>query len=121
VSLGVWLLAALLGGCGAVARFLVDALVSQRLRRDFPLGTLVVNLSGAVGLGVTVGATLRGSQSVLIGAAAIGAYTTFSTWMFETHRLAQEGKLGMAGANALVSLGAGLLAAVVGRAIGMHL
>jgi CrcB protein len=121
VSLGVWCLAALLGGCGAVARFLVDGVISQRVRRDFPVGTLVVNLTGAVGLGVTVGAALRGSQSVLIGAAAIGAYTTFSTWMFETHRLAQDGELPRAAGNALVSLGAGLLAAVVGRALGMLL
>lgn len=121
MSLGVWFAAALLGGCGAVARFLVDGLISQRLRHDFPFGTLVVNLTGAVGLGVTVGAALRGSESVLIGAAAIGGYTTFSTWMFETHRLAQDGKLGTAGGNVLLSLGAGLMAAVVGRAIGMHL
>jgi CrcB protein len=121
MSLGVWCLAAVLGGCGATARFLIDIAVSQRLRRDFPFGTLVVNLSGAVALGITVGAALRGTQSVLIGAATIGAYTTFSTWMFETHRLAEDGEFGHAAANALVSLGAGLLAAAAGRAIGMHL
>ena len=121
MSLGVWCLAAVLGGCGAVARFLIDGAVSQRLRPDFPFGTLVVNLSGAVALGITVGVALRGTQSVLIGAAAIGAYTTFSTWMFETHRLAEEGEFGRAAANLLVSLGAGLLAAAIGRVIGMHL
>lgn len=121
MSLGVWCLAALLGGCGALARFLIDGAISQRLRRDFPLGTLVVNLSGAVLLGVTVGLALRGAQAVLIGAAAIGAYTTFSTWMLETHRLAEDGELRRAGANVAISLAAGLLAASLGRVIGAHL
>jgi CrcB protein len=121
VSLAVWCLAALLGGCGAVARFLIDGAIAQRLRGDFPLGTLVVNLTGAVLLGVTVGIALRGSEAVLAGAAAIGAYTTFSTWMFETHRLAEDGELHHACANVVISLGVGLLAAVLGRFIGAHL
>jgi len=121
VSLGVWCLAALLGGCGAVTRFVIDSAISQRVRSDFPFGTLVVNLSGAVLLGGTVGLALRGTQSELIGAAAIGAYTTFSTWMLETHRLAEHGEPGRAGANVAISLSAGLLAVVLGRVIGAHI
>jgi CrcB protein len=121
VSVGVWCLAALLGGCGAVVRFLIDSAISQRLRGGFPFGTLVVNLSGAVLLGFTVGLALRGSASVLVGAATIGAYTTFSTWMFETHRLAEDGELRRAYANVAISLGVGLLAATLGRFIGAHL
>ena len=121
MSPAIWCLAALLGGCGAVARFVLDAAISQRLRRDFPFGTLAVNLSGALALGITVGAALRGSAAVLVGAATIGAYTTFSTWMFETHRLAEDGEPGRAVANLVVSLALGLAAAALGRVIGMAL
>jgi len=115
------LVAAGLGGCGTILRFLVDATVSERSDRDFPYGTLLVNLSGSALLGVTVGPGLRGSDATLIGAATIGAYTTFSTWMLETQRLAEEGNSTGAAANLLVSLTLGLLAAGAGRAIGAHL
>ncbi len=121
MSLGIWLVAAVLGGCGATLRFLVDGVISNRVSRDFPYGTLVVNLTGAVLLGLTVGVSLHGSESVLIGAATIGAYTTFSTWMLETQRLVEDGELVRALGNAFVSLGLGLLAAVLGRLIGAHL
>jgi CrcB protein len=121
MSLGTWVAAAGLGGVGAVLRFLVDAAVSRRLQRDFPYGTLVVNVSGALLLGLTVGLTVRGNESVLIGSATIGAYTTFSTWLFETHRLAEQGELTRAAANAFVSLGLGLAAAALGRTLGAHL
>ncbi len=121
MSVGTWLAAAGLGGAGAVARFYVDTIVSLRLERDFPYGTLAVNLSGAVLLGLTVGLALGGNAALLVGSATIGAYTTFSTWMFETHRLAEEGELTRAAANAFLSLGLGLAAAALGRLIGMHL
>jgi CrcB protein len=121
VSLPVWCAAAVLGGVGALLRFLVDSVVSQRLARDFPYGTFVVNLSGAVLLGFTTGVALSGDQAVLVGSATVGAYTTFSTWMLETHRLAEEGELARAFANLGLSLLAGLAAAALGRTIGAHL
>jgi CrcB protein len=121
MSAGTWILAGLLGGAGAVLRFLIDGAVSRRLARNFPYGTLVVNLSGAFGLGLIVGLALHGQAAVLAGAATIGAYTTFSTWMLETHRLAEDGELVAAAANALVSLALGLGAAELGRLLGAHL
>jgi CrcB protein len=121
MSVGAWCLAALLGGCGALLRFAVDGAISRRVSADFPYGTLVVNLSGSLLLGFTVGLALRGDQQTLIGSAAIGAYTTFSTWMFETQRLTEEGETARATGNVIISLALGLLAAVAGRAIGAHL
>lgn len=121
MSLGVWCAAAGLGGFGALLRFVVDAAVSQRVARDFPYGTLVVNLSGAVVLGFTTGVALSGNAALLVGSATIGAYTTFSTWMLETHRLAEEGELSKVWANVAVSLLLGLGAAALGRAIGAAL
>lgn len=111
----------LLGGVGAVARFLVDSAVSRRAGRGFPYGTLVVNLSGALALGVVVGAALTQDAYRLVGVALLGAYTTFSTWAFESHRLAEDGAGGAAVINLAVSLVLGLGAAWLGRRIGTAL
>jgi CrcB protein len=118
VSPGDWLLAAVLGGLGSFGRFMVDSIVSARAGRDFPFGTFVVNLSGAAMLGFVTGLSLSGPQATLLGTATVGSYTTFSTWMFETHRLSEDGEIAGAYANAAVSLVAGLGAAALGRAIG---
>lgn len=121
MSAGDWLLAAALGGLGAFARFFIDGVVSTRAGRDFPFGTLVVNLSGAIVLGVFTGLSMSPNSATLWGTATIGSYTTFSTWMLETHRLHEEREFAGAYANALLSMFAGLGAAALGRTIGHHL
>jgi CrcB protein len=108
----------LLGGAGAVARFVVDAAVSTRARRGFPIGILVVNLSGAFLLGVLVGATVHGDAYRLAATGLLGSYTTFSTWMFDSHRLATTGRRGAAAVNLAASLALGLLAVWLGRELG---
>ncbi|BBY98189.1 putative fluoride ion transporter CrcB [Mycolicibacterium fallax] len=110
----VWALVAVIGGFGAVARFLVDRAVSQRTPRPFPYGTLAVNISGAALLGFVGGLTLGQHAALLAGTAFVGAYTTFSTWMFETHRLAEERQLRPALANIVVSVLLGVPAAWAG-------
>ncbi|WP_320668789.1 fluoride efflux transporter CrcB [Patulibacter defluvii] len=114
----LWIGVVLLGGVGAVLRFVVDGLVSDRLDRRFPYGTLAVNLSGALLLGVVTGLTLDHDAALLAGTATIGAYTTFSTWLFETQRLGEDGELPSLAANVAVSLVLGVLAAALGRWIG---
>jgi len=121
VSPLVWVAIAALGGVGAIARFLLDATVASRAGRDFPFGTLAVNASGALALGVLVGASLEGTALVLAGTATLGSYSTFSTWMLETSRLGEESELGLALANVGVSVAVGLAAAALGRAIGAGL
>ena len=111
----------ILGACGALLRFFVDGVVAGRIGRDFPLGTLVVNVSGALALGLVVGLGFSGDRLVLVGTATLGSYTTFSTWMLETQRLAEAGELGNAAGNALISLVVGLGAAALGRLVGAHL
>ena len=112
---------AVLGGIGASARFLLDAAVAERAGRAFPWGTLAVNLSGAFALGSITGAALHGDDMRLAGTGFLGAYTTFSTWVLETHRQGEDGRLGGAAANLLASLAAGLAAAWLGRRVGMAL
>jgi CrcB protein len=114
----IWVGVALLGALGAYARFFVDGLVSTRAGREFPFGTLVVNLSGAFVLGVLAGVTLDAHAYRLAGTALIGAYTTFSTWMLETQRLAEDGRFAAAWTNIVVSVVLGLGVAALGRALG---
>jgi CrcB protein len=121
VSLVVLLGIGLLGGAGAIGRFLLDAAVTARAGGRFPWGTLAVNLSGALALGVLVGAAASGDGLRLAGTGLLGAYTTFSTWVFESHRLAEDGRLRLGLANLLVSLTLGLGAAWLGRRIGASL
>lgn len=121
MSFGVWAAIGGLGGVGAVTRFLVDAMIGQRLGRDFPWGTLVINVSGAFVLGLLTGLTAKGDTLLLAGTALIGSYTTFSTWMFETHRLAEDGDMPAAAINLALSIAAGVGAAALGRIIGGQL
>jgi len=114
----VWAGVGALGGAGAVLRFAVDVAVSRRAGGAFPAGTLAVNLSGAVVLGLISGLALRGDARLLAGTALIGSYTTFSTWMFETHRLAEDGRHPLALANIAFSLALGIVATLVGRRLG---
>jgi CrcB protein len=112
---------AVLGGAGAVARFLLDGAVSARTGRLFPWGTLAVNLSGAFLLGLVTGLALGADGLRLLGTGLLGAYTTFSTWAFEAHRQAEDGRGRGALLNLVLSLVAGLAAAWAGRRLGLAL
>jgi CrcB protein len=112
---------AIAGGAGATGRLLLDTAVSRRAPRGLPLGTLAVNLSGAFLLGLLVGLAPGGDALDLAGTGLLGGYTTFSTWMFETHRLAEDGRGRAAAANLAVSLALGLAGAAAGRALGRAL
>jgi len=115
MTIAVWAGVVLLGGAGAVLRFLVDRAVARRVARPFPIGTLTVNLSGVVLLGLLAGLTLSYHVSLLAGTAFVGSYTTFSTWMLETQRLAEERQLSLAVANIVVSVMLGVAAAMAGQ------
>ena len=118
MSLPVVLGLGALGGLGAVLRFLLDGAVSRRLGRAFPYGTLAVNLSGACALGILAGAAVQGDAYKLWGLGLLGGYTTFSTWMLESHRLAEEGRGALTALNVVASLVLGVLAVWIGRHIG---
>jgi fluoride exporter len=117
----VWTGVVVIGGAGSLLRFYADGLVSSVAGRGFPLGTMVINVSGAVILGLLSGLALSSSQYLLLGTAAVGSYTTFSTWILETQRLTEERQYRKAVLNIVVSLALGIGAAALGRLIGMHL
>ena len=117
---------AVAGALGALARYGLDGLVSRRAPGAFPWGTFVINVSGAFLLGLlftvmtehlTTAPWLR--SGVTIG--FLGAYTTFSTLSLETYRLGEDGAVGLAFANALGSMAAGMLAVYLGVVIGRAL
>jgi len=114
------------GAFGALARYGLDGLVSRRLPSAFPWGTFVVNMSGAFVLGflmtlmteqLTTASWLRSALTIGL----LGAYTTFSTFSYETYRLLEDGAVGLAAANMLGSVTLGLfmvyLGVVAGRAL----
>jgi CrcB protein len=118
---------ALGGAVGAPARWLVDRAVSTRLATrldtDFPAGTVIVNLSGSFLLGLLAGLALgghvAGGVQAGVGTGFCGAYTTFSSWSYETVSLLERGELRKAALNSLGSLAAGLLVAAAGIAVGL--
>lgn len=109
------------GAIGAPARYLLDGFVQDRTEGAFPWGTFVINATGSLLLGIVTGAALYhafpSTPKILLGTGFCGAYTTFSTFTFETIRLLEEGAVADAFRNAVASLLAGALAAAVGLAI----
>jgi fluoride exporter len=116
-----WVGVAVLGGFGALARFGLTLLVTDRLHPHLPEGTLIVNVSGAFLLGLLAGAAVEGDARLIFGAGLIGAYTTFSTWMVETQRIDEAGRRRIAVTNLVLSVVLGLAAAALGHAIGAQL
>ncbi|MFC6005957.1 fluoride efflux transporter CrcB [Angustibacter luteus] len=108
------------GAAGAVARYVIDQVVTARRRGPFPWGTYVVNVVGCLVLGTVAGAA-RGTDAPdwllpLLGTGLCGGLTTFSTFSFETWRLAEDGEWWRAAANVGASLATGLAAVAVGFA-----
>jgi len=91
----------------AVARFALDALLSDHPVQPFPLGILTVNLLGSAAVGAAAGAGLGGESFTILAGGITGSFTTFSTWMLDSERLAGSGRRGLAGLNLIGSLLAG--------------
>jgi fluoride exporter len=121
VSAAVLLGIGLVGGLGAIARFALDGAVTGMFGRDFPYGTLAVNLLGAFALGALVGLTLDVDAYRVAATGLLGSFTTFSTWALESHRLGEDGQLRLGVANFAISLLLGVAAAWAGRHVGAAL
>jgi fluoride exporter len=110
---------------GAMARYLIDGLVQDHTDGAFPWGTFVVNVTGCLVLGTITGLGmyhgLDSATRTVLGTGGMGAYTTFSTFTFETVRLAEEGAVNEALRNAAGSFVIGLAAASAGLALAAFL
>jgi CrcB protein len=116
-----WIAVGLLGGAAAAARFAIDAEIVARANSEFPLGIFVVNVSGALTLGVVAGAALDGQALVIVAGGGIGSFTTFSTWILDSHRLGCAAHARLAWLNIAVSVAAGLPAVAFGHWLGTAL
>ena len=114
---------AVAGSLGALARYGLEGAVSRRSAGAFPWGTFVVNVSGSFVLGLLftllterwlVAPWLRSTLTI----GFLGAYTTFSTLSLESYRLLEDGAYGLAFANLLGSLAAGMAAVYAGVVLG---
>ncbi|NGN64731.1 fluoride efflux transporter CrcB [Streptomyces sp. A7024] len=116
-----WLLVIAGAMVGAPLRYVTDRAVQLRHDSVFPWGTLAVNVTGCLVLGVLTGAAVAGAAGdrveLLLGTGLCGALTTYSTFSYETLRLAEEGARFYAAANAVASVVAGLGAVFIGVAV----
>lgn len=118
MSAPAWVAVGLLGGSAAAARFLIDAAVTARTEHPFPLGILAINIGGALALGLVAGAALEGEALVIVAGGGIGSFTTFSTWILDSHRLAEAGHSRLVWLNLGLSLVAGFAAVALGNWLG---
>ena len=118
MSAAAWVAVALLGGIAAAARFAIDAAVTTRTDHPFPFGILAVNLVGALALGLVAGAALEGEALVIVAGGGIGSFTTFSTWVLDSHRLAEAGHPHLLWLNLGLSLVVGFAAVSLGHWLG---
>ncbi|MEW2075791.1 fluoride efflux transporter CrcB [Streptomyces sp. NPDC012403] len=116
-----WLYVVLGAMVGAPLRYLTDRAVQSRHDSVFPWGTFTVNVAGSLVLGLLTGAAAAGAADsrlqLLLGTGLCGALTTYSTFSYETLRLAQAGARGYAAVNVAASVAAGLGAAFAGAAL----
>jgi CrcB protein len=123
MTLTLFLAVAAGGLVGAPSRYLLDRAITGRAESDRPWGTFVINVTGSLLLGFLTGLTMTGHLSevgkALLGTGFCGAYTTFSTFTFESVRLLEDGRIVDAVGNVVISVALGLAAAAAGRAIGL--
>ncbi|MHB8467345.1 MAG: fluoride efflux transporter CrcB [Acidimicrobiales bacterium] len=117
----IWIGLLVAGSIGAPSRYLLDGLVQDHTAGAFPWGTFVINMTGSLLLGLITGAALYHAfpttPKIVLGTGFCGAYTTFSTWTFETIRLLEEGAVREALINAALALLVGVGAAGLGLAL----
>lgn len=117
------MLAIALGGAvGSVCRYLLGLSIQSRLGGDFPLGTLIINITGSFVLGFLLRYALLGTEinpvtRALLTTGFCGGYTTFSTFSYETAALIEGGEYSRAG----VYVGLSIVVSLLGTFMGMQL
>ena len=114
---------AVAGGVGAALRLLVDGLVRDRFGARLPWGTLVINVTGSLLLGLLTGLASAGplpeGWELVLGTGLLGGYTTFSTASVETVRLLEQRRIGAAFVNGVGMLVLSVAVASGGYALGL--
>ena len=121
MSLATWLALLTGGAVGASSRYLLDGCVQSRTAGAYPWGTFVINAAGSLVLGVLTGLALEHgldpTTKLVLGTGFCGAFTTFSTFTFETIRLAEQGATNQAFRNVATNVVVGTLLAGLALAV----
>jgi fluoride exporter len=113
-----YLLVGIGGGFGSITRFALGKLISERSKTVFPRGTFVINITGALLLGILVTFQNYNNVYLLLGDGFLGAFTTFSTFMYEGFHLFQEKEKSDAFKYVIGSLALGIIGFIIGAKIG---
>jgi len=106
------------GVFGGICRFQFGKAISQKANTSFPIGTFLINISGALLLGILTSIDSGNSSYLLLGDGFCGAFTTFSTFMYEGFNLFQENDKLNAFTYILSTLLLGIIGYVCGYMIG---
>lgn len=121
MSAGLFLLAMLGGGVGAVARFVIDGLIMRHVRSGFPWGTFVINTTGSLILGFLTGLAAGSADApwlFVLGGGVLGGYTTFSTAMVDTVHMIHARTWGRSLVNSVGMIIVTVVAATLGLLLG---
>lgn len=105
------------GALGSIARYKLGKCLTEKMNTTYPMGTFLINISGAILLGLVVGLRLPANIMWLVAEGFLGAYTTFSTFMYEGFNLFQENEK----MNALIYIFGSLLLGILGYVSGFGL
>lgn len=113
------------GFLGAIARYAVGGWISSRYRGQFPVATFVINVTGSFVLGLfltlaTERVALDPRWRLFVSVGFVGAYTTFSTFEYESERLVSAGGFWLAGVNLAGSVIVGFLAVWLGSRLALR-
>ncbi len=106
------------GLLGSLARYQLGKVVTERAKTAFPIGTFVINITGAILLGLVSSLDIGKNMYLLLGDGFLGAYTTFSTFMYEGFTLFRENEKLNAFTYILGSLFLGIIGYIVGFELG---
>lgn len=112
-----YVLVAFGGAAGSLVRYSLGKFVREKSSSDFPIGTFIINITGAIMLGVVSTIGVSNNMMLLLGDGFLGAYTTFSTFMYEGFNLFQEKEK----LNAFIYILCSLILGIVGYALGVRI
>ncbi|APC41486.1 fluoride efflux transporter CrcB [Clostridium estertheticum] len=109
-----YVLVAVGGAAGSLVRYSLGKFISEKSKHSFPIGTFIINITGALLLGIVSTIGVSSNIALLLGDGFLGAYTTFSTFMYEGFNLFKEKEK----LNAFIYILCTLILGVVGYVIG---
>ena len=109
-----YVLVAVGGAAGSLVRYSLGKFISEKSKHSFPIGTFIINITGAILLGIVSTIGVSSDMMLLLGDGFLGAYTTFSTFMYEGFNLFQEREK----LNAFIYILSSLILGTLGYALG---